>query len=96
MGFISYFWAAYVPVGVVIVAAVVELVAAARQERTPPPSPNKRERASGRAVVFYMAWPRASSVPRGSVPSGVVSGRVVGLEEARRRRSRRPQKRDAA
>jgi uncharacterized membrane protein len=87
MAFISTFWAAYLPVGVVLVAAVIELVSNARKRRPPPPSPDKREDAPARAVVFYMAWPRVSAARGRNVPVGAVSGRVISLQEARRRRS---------
>ena len=87
MGFISNFWAAYVPVGVVLVAAIIELVAGARKRRMRHPSPDQREHAPGRAVVFHMAWPRASSARPRSVPTGVLPARVINLDEARRRRA---------
>jgi hypothetical protein len=89
MEFISNFWPAYVPVGIVLVAAVIELVADARKRRMPRPSPDLREHAPARAVVFYMAWPRASAARR-SVPAGAMPGRVISLDEARRRRARAP------
>lgn len=90
MEFISNFWAAYVPVGIVLVAAVVELVSDARKRRMSRPSRDKRQHARGRAVVFYMAWPRAASAPPRSVPAGAMSGRVIYLDEVRRRRAHRP------
>ena len=87
MEFISNFWAAYVPVAIVLVAAIVEWVADARHGPRPGRSPD--ENARGEAVIFYMSWPRSSSArPHTSVPAGAMPGQVISLQEARRRRSR--------
>jgi hypothetical protein len=45
MEFISHFWPAYVPVGIVLVAAAIEWAADAQKGRTPLRSPNQFERA---------------------------------------------------
>jgi hypothetical protein len=91
MEFISNFWAAYVPVGIVFVVAVIEWVGDARKGWTRRPSLDEREHARASAVVFHLAWPRSPSAPRRTtLPAGAVPGRVISLQEARRRRSQAP------
>jgi hypothetical protein len=84
MGFISYFWAAYVPVGIVAVAAVVELVTDARKRRTRRPSPDKFENAAANVIALSPKRPRSSLHPHpAAVPARGAPGLVVMLSEAR-------------
>ena len=87
MEFISNFWAAYVPVGIVLVAAVIELVADARERWMPRSSPERFDHARGNVIVFRLASPRASSA---SPHTGAPGGRVISMQEARRRRAHAP------
>ena len=89
MDFIANFWAAYVPVGIVLAAAIVELAVGRRERRAPRSLPNQLDRAPDNVIVLY---PRSSSLfrpRRASVPRATPA-RVIVLREARQRRSVAP------
>ena len=73
MGFIANFWAAYVPVGIVLLAAIVELVTDASKRRTPRPSLDKLESA-GNVIVLSPTRPRFLSL-RHRASLGAVAAR---------------------
>lgn len=81
MEFIANFWAAYVPVAIVLVAAIVELVIRARESRTP--RPDKLEYARANVIMLPT---RSRSSRRADAAAGAAPGRVISLQDARRRR----------
>jgi hypothetical protein len=85
MAFISNFWPAYLPVGVLLVAAVSELVTGTWKRRAvcSPRTPHD----PGQVIVLCSARPGPSQAPcRAAAPAGAVPGRIIMLHGARRRR----------
>jgi hypothetical protein len=71
MEFISNFWPAYVPIGIVLVAAIIELVIDAGKRERSRPSLDQLESVPGNVIILDHGGARFSSPPRrGALPVG--------------------------
>ena len=84
MALSSVFWAACLPVFVLVAAAVTEWAGGARAK---PSLAIKPDPAFGRVLVFDPTRRRSSPMPH-PAPAAARSGRVIMLHEARRQRAK--------